>query len=222
MSILSSIIPSQMTLTAFLLCELCAVVLGVGTALVFLARDRHSGAFTQALALLPPVVSLVIMMVNGNIGAGLAVAGTFALVRFRSAPGSAKEIAGLFMSVAIGLACGMGYVVFAGIFFVLMASFVLLLARTRFGEANMRQRTLKITIPEDLNYEELFDDLFEKYTLSHELTKVRTTNMGTLYELSYAIELRDTEHTRAFLDDIRCRNGNLNIVCSREADREIM
>ena len=126
------------------------------------------------------------------------------------------------MSVAIGLACGMGYVVFAGIFFVLMAVFALLLARTRFGEANVRQRTLKITIPEDLNYEELFDDLFEKYTLSHELTKVRTTNMGTLYELCYAIELRDPEHTRDFIDEIRCRNGNLNIVCSREADREIM
>ena len=162
------------------------------------------------------------MMVNGNIGAGLAVAGTFALVRFRSVPGTAKEITGLFFSVAIGLACGMGYVALAALFFVVMAAFSLLLTRAHFGEAGTANRTLKITIPENLDYDGLFDDLFEEYTCRHELVRVRTTNMGTLYELTYSVGLRTADVSKRFLDDIRCRNGNLNVICGRETDRDMM
>ncbi|MBR3475396.1 MAG: DUF4956 domain-containing protein [Oscillospiraceae bacterium] len=219
---LNSVLSPEITLAQYVICELTAMLLGFGTSLIFLARDRHTSAFTQSLALLPGVVTLVIMLVNGNIGAGLAVAGTFALVRFRSAPGSAKEITGLFMAVAIGLACGMGYVGIAGIFFVLTALYVLLLGFLRYGEENDRHRHLKITVPENVDYETLFEDLFEKYTASHELYKVRTTNMGTLYELHYRIILKDPRHTREMIDAIRCRNGNLNIICGREAEREVM
>ena len=218
----NSVIASPMTLTAFLICELSALVLGFLTALVFTRGEHHSGAYAQTLALLPPVVALVIMMVNGNIGAGLAVAGTFALVRFRSAPGSAKEITGIFFTVALGLACGMGYVGYAVVFFLILAAAAVALARLRFGEPGGSSRHLKITIPENLNYEGLFDDLFAQYTRSHELTRVRTTNMGTLYELVYAIELKDPDRTKDFIDAIRCRNGNLNIVCSSVAERDVM
>ena len=219
---LNSILTAEMTLSQFLICELTAMALGFGMSLIFLIRDRHTGAFSQSLALLPGVVTLVIMLVNGNIGAGLAVAGTFALVRFRSAPGSAKEITGLFMSVAIGLACGMGYVGVALIFFVLMSLYVLGLGAVRFGEEGEKHRHLKITVPENTDYESLFADLLEKYTSFHELNKVRTTNMGTLYELQYRVVLKDPRQIREMIDEIRCRNGNLNIVCSREADREMM
>ena len=219
---LNSILTPEITLVQFLICELTAMLLGFGTAFIFQARDRHTGAFSQALALLPGVVTLVIMLVNGNIGAGLAVAGTFALVRFRSAPGSAKEITGLFCSVAIGLACGMGYVGVAVLFFVLTGIYVLLLSFLRFGEENDKHRNLKITVPENVDYETLFEDLFEQYTGSHELVKVRTTNMGTLYELHYRITLKDPRHTREMIDAIRCRNGNLNIICGREAERDVM
>ena len=219
---LNSILSAQITLPQFLICELTAMVLGFGTSLVFLVRDRHTGAFSQSLALLPGVVTLVIMLVNGNIGAGLAVAGTFALVRFRSAPGSAKEITGLFMSVAIGLACGMGYVGVAVLFFVLMSVYVLGLGAARFGEESEKHRHLKITVPENTDYESLFADLLEKYTAFHELTKVRTTNMGTLYELHYRVVLKDPRQIREMIDEIRCRNGNLNIVCSREAEKDVM
>ena len=219
---LNSVIPAQMTLTAFLLCLGTAIVLGLGAAAVFSYKERHSAAYSQSLALLPVIVTLVIMMVNGNIGAGLAVAGTFALVRFRSAPGSAKEITGLFFAVAIGLACGMGYVALAAVFFVIVSVFALLLGRLAFGFEGDRRRQLKITIPENLDYEGLFDDLFEKYTRVHELTRVRTTNMGTLYELSYRIELKDAGVSKEFIDAIRCRNGNLNVICGREADRDLM
>ena len=219
---LNSILSPEITLVQFLICELTAMALGFGVSLVFRARDRHTGAFTQSLALLPGVVTLVIMLVNGNIGAGLAVAGTFALVRFRSAPGSAKEITGLFTSVAIGLACGMGYVGVAVIFFLLIAVYVLALGSIRYGEESEKHRHLKITVPEDANYDDLFEDLFEQYTSFHELIKVRTTNMGTLYELNYRIVLKDSRHTREMIDAIRCRNGNLNIVCGREAEKDVM
>ena len=219
---LNSILSAQITLPQFLICELTAMVLGFGTALVFLVRDRHTNAFSQSLALLPGVVTLVIMLVNGNIGAGLAVAGTFALVRFRSAPGSAKEITGLFISVAIGLACGMGYVGVAVIFFVLMSVYVLGLGAARVGEESDKHRHLQITVPENTDYESLFADLLEKYTSFHELNKVRTTNMGTLFELQYQVVLKDPRQIREMIDEIRCRNGNLNIVCSREAEKDVM
>lgn len=211
-----------MTLSAFLICIAAALILGVLNAVVFSFRSRHSDSMSLTLALLPPVVTLIIMMVNGNIGAGLAVAGTFSLVRFRSAPGTAREIVGIFLSTALGLACGMGFVGIAALFFAVMAAVVLLLSLLRFGAANDRYRMLRITIPENLDYEGLFDDLFDKYTTSHELVKVKTTNMGTLYELSYDIYLKSSEPSKQFIDDIRCRNGNLNIICGRRSDAEVL
>ncbi len=219
---LNSIIGAEMSIVSFLVCIFTAIVLGLLSSLVFAGHDRHTAAFRQSVALLPPVVALVIMLVNGNIGAGLAVAGTFALVRFRSAPGSAKEITALFFSVAIGLACGMGFVGYAALFFLVMALYTTALNRFRFGEEAGIQRMLKITIPENLDYEGLLDDLFEKYTRRHELVKVRTSSMGTLFELCYAVELKDLKHTKEFIDEIRCRNGNLNISCGVEEHGELM
>ena len=216
----NSVIPNAMTLSAFLMCIFAALVLGVLTALVFSFRNKHSGSLILALAVLPPIVTLVIMMVNRNIGAGLAVAGTFSLVRFRSAPGTAREICGLFMSTAIGITCGMGYIGIAAVFFLVMAVFLVLLSLFRFGETAASSRQLKITIPENLDYDGLFDDIFEKYTSRHELVRVKTTNMGTLYELTYSINLKTPDVSKQFIDDIRCRNGNLNIICGRESDRD--
>lgn len=219
---LSSVISTEITLTAFLICIFTSIILGVLASLVFNAGAHHSGSWAQSIAMLPSVVTLVIMLVNGNIGAGLAVAGTFAMVRFRSAVGSAKEITGLFYSVAIGLACGMGYVGFAIIFFIIIAIFEFCMKRTSFGDSSNSYRQLKITIPENMDYEGLFDDLFDKYTRSCELVKVRTTNMGTLFELTYQIQLKDSSKSKQFIDDLRCRNGNLNIMCGREVERELI
>ena len=218
----NSVISTSLTLSAFLICLGGAIVLGVLTTLVFSFRSRSSSSLNVALAMLPPIVTLVIMMVNGSIGAGLAVAGTFSLVRFRSAPGTAKEICGVFMATAIGLACGMGYVGVAALFFLVMGAFVLLLSLLRMGEVSSSYRHLKITIPETLEYDGLFDDLFAKYTTRHELDKVKTTNMGTLYELSYDIYLKDSEVKKEFIDAIRCRNGNLNVSCGRMNDKEML
>ena len=218
----NSVIPTAMTLSAFLICLVSAIVLGLLTSLIFSVRAKHSSSLILSLALLPPIVTLIIMMVNGNIGAGLAVAGTFSLVRFRSAPGTAKEICGVFMATAIGLACGMGFVGIAALFFLVMAVFVLLLSLVRFGETSSRYRQLKITIPENLNYDGLFDDLFEQYTTRHELVRVKTTNMGTLYELTYDIHIKSRDVSKQFIDDLRCRNGNLNISCGRENEKDML
>lgn len=217
----NSIITVPITLTQFVICILTALVLGVLASVVFTLKNSHSGSLAMSIALLPAVVAVVIMLVNGNVGAGLAVAGTFALVRFRSVQGSAREITGLFFAVALGLACGMGYVALAVVFFVMFSAALLLLTAVHFGESG-GARQLKITIPENLEYEGLFDDLFEKYTTSHELVRVRTTNMGTLYELTYSINLKDRNISKKFVDELRCRNGNLNIICGRENDRDMM
>ena len=218
----NSVIPAAMTVSSFVICLLSALVLGVLCALVFSFRSKHSGNLPFALVLVPPIVTLVIMMVNGNIGAGLGVAGAFSLIRFRSAPGTARELSGLFTGTAIGLACGMGYVGIAALFFLVVAITVLALTLLRFGEKSRSFRQLKITIPENLDYDGLFDDIFETYTTSHDLIRVKTTNMGTLYELTYHINLRGSDVDKAFMDALRCRNGNLNIICGRESDKDML
>ena len=211
-----------MSVSVFLICLLGALVLGLLTALVFSFRTEHSGNLPFALVLIPPIVTLVIMMVNGNIGAGLGVAGAFSLIRFRSAPGTARELSGLFTGTAIGLACGMGYVGIAALFFLVVALTVIALTLLRFGEKSRSYRHLRITIPENLDYDGLFDDLFEKHTVDHELHKVKTTNMGTLYELTYNIHIKGGDVPKEFLDELRCRNGNLNIICGRESDKDML
>ncbi len=219
---LESIISTQLTLSAFLICTLTSLVLGIGIAFVGMYRSRSTQSFAVALAILPVVVQLVIMLVNGNVGAGVAVAGAFSLVRFRSVPGTAREIGVLFMAMAIGLATGMGYVGLAVISFVIISAVILLLTATGFGKTPAAERCLKITIPENLDYEGLFDDILAKYAKSYSLMKVKTTNMGTLYELQYSIVLKDENVPKQFLDELRCRNGNLNIVCGREVAKEAL
>ena len=199
---------------------LCAMLLGLLTSLMFTHFTRHTGSLAITLAVLPPIVTLVIMMINGNLGAGLAVAGAFALVRFRSLPGTAKEVCGIFLSVSVGLACGMGYVGVAILYFALISLFIICLEQFKLGQSSIAERQLKITIPEDLDYEEIFDDLLEKYTVRWELIRVHTTNMGTLYELTYVVLMRNKSESRAFINELRCRNGNLSISLGRPADKE--
>ncbi len=213
---------TEITLQAFLICTAVSLVLGVCTALLCMVKNRPSQSFVLTLAILPTVVQVIIMLVNGNIGTGVAVAGAFGLVRFRSANGSAKEIGLIFLAMALGLATGMGYVAIAALFFVILALFMLLLTALRFGAGKDCERQLKITIPEDLDYDGLFDDLFEQYARSAELEKVKTSNMGTLYELSYRVVLKEDRVPREFLDALRCRNGNLNITCGKPVTKNAL
>ena len=220
---LNSIISGTgITVSAFFLCTAVSLLLGLGAAALSMYKAKYTRSFVVTLAVLPAMVQLIIMMVNGNIGAGVAVAGAFGLIRFRSAPGSAREIGLVFLATAIGLATGMGYVVIAAVFFAVIAAFSLLLTAVGFGAGAAEERELRITIPENLDYDDLFDDLFAQYTRSAELDRVKTANMGTLYELSYKIVLRDAGQTKAFLDALRTRNGNLTIVCGRPVTKEAL
>ena len=213
---------TEITTSAFFICIAVSLLLGLGTAGLGMYKSTYSQSFVITLAVLPAMVQIIIMMVNGNIGAGVAVAGTFSLVRFRSAPGTAKEIVLAFLATAIGLATGMGHVAVAVVFFAVIAAFLLLLTAGGFGADAADERLLKITIPENLDYDGLFDDLLLKYTRTFELERVKTTNMGTLYELCYRIVLRDEHSTRDFLDDLRTRNGNLNIVCGKPVTKDVL
>ena len=219
---LSSILGSEITVSTFLICSAVSIVLGIGTALLFGYKSKASKSFIITLALLPLVVQTVIMLVNGNLGAGVAVAGAFSLIRFRSATGSAREIGAVFTAMAIGLATGMGYVLLAALFLAILAVFLIVLTAVNFGGSAEQERMLKITIPESLDYEGLFDDLFAKYTRSAELEQVKTTNMGTLYELRYRVRLAGETGIKEFMDELRCRNGNLTVSFGRVADKEAL
>jgi hypothetical protein len=199
-----------------LLCTVCSLVFGLAVAFVYMFRNKHSKSLAVTLALLPATVQIVIMLVNGNIGAGVAVAGAFSLVRFRSIPGSARDIGSLFFAMALGLATGMGYLFYAFLFLLIVGGAHMLLSVSRFGQGGTDARVLRITIPENLDYDGMFDDLFEKYTRGTELNKVKTTNMGSLYELTYLVRLKGASIPKEFMDELRCRNGNLGILVSCE------
>lgn len=202
----------------FLLCLGVALLLGFVTALTYRFRARCTHSFFAALALLPAVVCVVIMLVNGNIGAGVAVAGAFSLVRFRSVPGTAREICALFLAMGIGLIAGMGYLGFAALFCVVMCLMFLMytLLGTGMGKKAACHRVMNITVPEDLNYTDMFRDIFETYTSSCELVRVRTTNMGSLFRLTYELELKNAAQEKELIDALRTRNGNLEISSARQ------
>lgn len=219
---LNSILSSGLTVSSFFICTAVSLVLGIATALLSGFRARTTKSFAITLAVLPAVVQVVLMLVNGNLGAGVAVAGAFSLVRFRSAPGNAREIAAIFLTMALGLATGMGYVVLALVFFAVVAAVFVLLTLCHFGGNTAGERTLKITIPENIDYEGVFDDLLARYTKEYTLDKVKTTNMGSLFELHYRVVFRDAGVPKVFLDELRCRNGNLPIVCGRETEKDTL
>ena len=206
------------SVTDFLLCLGCSLALGLVMAIAYMYRTRYTKSFVITLALLPGVVCVVIMLVNGNVGTGVAVAGAFSLVRFRSVPGTAKEICALFLAMGAGLIAGMGYLGFAVLFTLVMCAVFALYNRLDFGAKKNAEtfKTLTITIPEDLDYSGVFDDIFAEYTRSHDLIRVKTTNMGSMFKLTYNVELSDSFREKEMLDKLRCRNGNLEIAVSKQ------
>lgn len=213
--IFDSDLVQTITLSQFLLCVGVALAVGLFLAVTYSYKTSSSKSFVVTLAILPVVVCVVIMMVNGNVGTGVAVAGTFSLVRFRSAPGTAKEIGAIFIAMGAGLMLGMGYLGYAVLFAVIVSLCTLIYNQSRFGEKkNSLDKTVTVTIPEDLNYTHVFDDIFEKFTQNHVITKVKTTNMGSLFKISYNLRLKDMSLEKDLIDEIRTRNGNLEITVS--------
>ena len=198
-----------------------ALIIGFVIAAVYMficKKEGYQKNFIIGLAMLPAVVAVVILLVGSNVARAFSMAGAFALVRFRSAPGSAKDISIVFFTMAAGLACGLGYVTFAAVFVAVMLIVLIGATAIGFGDRNIGKKQLKITIPENLNYSSVFDDLFDKYTSEYKMSRVKTTNMGTMYELTYEVRLKDESQEKDFIEQLRIRNGNLNITMALMQD----
>ena len=221
--IFDSDITQVISVKDFVLCIAASLVIGLIVAVSYMYRTRYTKSFVVTLALLPAVVGVVIMMVNGNVGTGVAVAGAFSLVRFRSVPGTAKEIGMLFLAMGAGLITGMGYIGFAVLFTLIMCAVFLVYNQIDFGTNKNAAvyKTLHIVIPEDLDYSEVFEDILKAYTRKYELTNVKTTNMGSLFKLTYDVELKDAAKEKEMIDKLRCRNGNLEISVSKQATMNV-
>lgn len=204
--------------TQFLLCTAVALVLGCIVAGVYMSQAEYTVSFVVTLSMLPAIVSVVIMMVNGNVGTGVAVAGAFSLVRFRSVPGRAKEIIAIFLAMGTGLILGMGYIGYGVIFTVILCAAMYVMGKltAKIKPHDLREKTLRITIPEDLNYDSVFDEVFSEFTNFHEVVSVKTTNMGSMYKIQYDIVIKDLSREKEFIDALRCRNGNLEISISKK------
>ncbi|MBQ1349376.1 MAG: DUF4956 domain-containing protein [Ruminococcus sp.] len=208
----SAIYSETFTPEIYFICTAVSLVLGAVIAFTAGFRAKQSKSFLLALFLIPAIVQTVIMLVNGSVGTGVAVMGAFSLVRFRSVAGSAKEIVSIFLAMATGLATAMGYIGLAAIFVVIICIVMLITSFIHFKERDDLVRSLKITVPEDLNYAHEFDEIFEKYTRNAKLLTVKTSNMGSLYKLLYRVELVSEDDIQKFIDELRIRNGNLEIA----------
>ena len=211
-------ISGVITFGSFLLCMGTSLLIGLILAYSCRYKGRYTKSFLVTLMLLPSVVCIIIMMVNGSVGAGVAVAGAFSLVRFRSAPGTGREITMLFLAMGAGLIAGMGYLAFALLFAVIMSVMNVLYNHLDFGEKKngQRYRTLSIMIPESLDYSGVFDEVLRHYTTDYTLTRVKTTNMGSMFRLNYDLTLREGTNEKKLIDQLRCRNGNLEIMLAMQ------
>ncbi len=218
-AIFSSINTQVATEISFIICLVTAFACGIIAAFAASFRNYVSKSFVTSLILLPVIVHTVITMVNGNVGTGVAVMGAFSLVRFRSVPGRAKDIVSIFLVMTVGLACAAGYVGIALIVTICVSLAMIIISGLSVGDA--RSMDLSITVPETLRFIHEFDDIFEKYTKGHRLVRTKTTNMGSLYKLYYRVELKDRDSVQEFIDQLRCRNGNLEIsICESSEGNE--
>lgn len=205
---------STITTANCLVCMGSAIVLGILISFTHRVTTKTTVNFLLTLALLPLLVFAVILLVNGNLGTSLAVAGAFSLIRFRSMAGTSKELISVFWAMAVGLALGMGYVIFS-VVITLIVAVIMIISSKVINKKDLEERKLKIIIPENLDYEEIFNDIFEKHLNKYELEKVKTTNMGSMYELQYMVSLKNGINQKEFLDEIRIRNGNMLVMLER-------
>ncbi len=204
----------------FVVTTVMSLVCGLIIALSYMYKSKYSKSFATTLVLLPAIVELVIILVNGNIGAGIAVAGAFSLVRFRSAPGKGQEITAVFLAMAVGLATGMGYIWIAFVFALTISMINLVLNLTGFGCENKNVRMLKILVPENLDYEDVFDDTLKKYLREYSYDEVKLSNMGSLYKITLSVILKEGVSSKKMLDELRTKNGNLDISLGRMIDAQ--
>ena len=220
-NIFGSIFSNSLTLGTFLISIIASLVLGLILTLGFMYRNTYTKSFITALVLIPAIEAVVIMMVNDNLGVGLSVAGSFALIRFRSVKGSAKELATVFMAMTIGIICGSGFIALAAVFTLVITLAMFILTLLNYGGQSINERYLKVTIPESLDYEDILDEVLDKYTTRYELESVKTLSLGSLFRVDYSISMKNKNDIKKMIDELRVKNGNLEITCSKQViDRE--
>ncbi len=221
-SIFSSVSSTSIEISSLIICLVVSLVLGFIIALVHKYTSRCSKDFLITVALLPILVQSVMLMVNGNLGTSVAIMGAFSLVRFRSIPGTSKEILIVFFAMAVGLATGMGQIWFALMLTIIGTVMIVLFNKVSLFDRNSKEKELKILIPENLDYTDVFNDIFSEYTKKVSLVKSKTTNMGSMFELTYSVILKDKVKEKDFIDKIRMRNGNLKISLSSDIDNALL
>lgn len=218
-------VADTLDLQSTLLVIMTALILGLGISIVYRktnSKEGFSENFSITLIMLPVIIAVIILLVGNNVARAFSLAGAFSLIRFRSAPGDPKDISYVFFTLGVGLACGMGYIAYAVLFAIILCLVMVVLTLSKYGISKTPQMQLKVTIPEDLDYQNLFDDLFATYLIGFQLIRVKTADFGSLFELVYSIRIKNDCDQKAFMDQIRCRNGNLNIVLTlREIDDRV-
>lgn len=222
-NLMTSINTGTFTLSNILIVIGTSIVLGLAICLTYIKTHKKEGyvpSFTITLIMLPVIISIIILLVGNNVARAFSLAGAFSIIRFRSAPGDAKDISYIFFTLAVGLASGMGFIGYAVLFTIILCLVMIIIDVTKFASPKSKSLELKITVPENLNYEGVFEDILEKYTVNWNLARVRTRDFGSLFELSYRVSMKPEENTKKFIDELRCRNGNLNIILTSDGLEE--
>jgi len=204
-----------LTLENAIICTAASVILGTVIAFSYYKTGKSNKHFMVSLAVMPAMVQTIVMLVNGNLGTSVAIVGAFSLVRFRSVPGSSRDISSIFFAMVVGVATGTGNIGYASFITIFICAVILAAYSLPICAAQEKCKMLKVTIYENLDYNSVFDDLFGQYLKKCELVNVKTTNMGSMYQLQYNIEFKDNLQEKEFIDALRCRNGNLTIVCGK-------
>ncbi len=222
-SLMTSINTGTFTLSNILIVIGTSIILGLAICLTYIKTHKKEGyvpSFTITLIMLPVIISIIILLVGNNVARAFSLAGAFSIIRFRSAPGDPKDISYIFFTLAVGLASGMGFIGYAVLFTIILCLVMIIIDITKFASPKSKGLELKITVPENLNYEGVFEDILEKYTVNWNLARVRTRDFGSLFELSYRVSMKPEENTKKFIDELRCRNGNLNIILTSDGLEE--
>lgn len=223
-SLFTNSIADTLTFSGTLGIILSALALGLGISLVYMfthKKEQYSSGFTISLIMLPAIIAMIILLVGNNVARAFSLAGAFSLIRFRSTPGDSKDISYVFFTLGVGLSCGMGYIGYAILFAIILCGVMIILESTNFGKKNLFNMRLKIVIPEDMDYQGVFDKVLEEYTNTYKLKKVKTSEFGSLFEISYDIVMKDNANSKKFIDTLRCKNGNLNITLGVNEKNEV-
>lgn len=222
-SLFTSTVTETLTIQTTLSVVFASLIMGLFISFIYIrtrGKEGYSPSFIVTLIMLPAIISIIILLVGNNVARAFSLAGAFSLIRFRSAPGDPIDISYVFFTLAVGLACGMGYIFYGALFAVILCTVMVILNFTKYGKPKVKNMQLKITIPEDLDYQNCFDDILKQYAVNHKIQRVKTSDFGSLFEIIYCIQLKDTINQKEFIDKLRCRNGNLSIVLNTEIPDE--